>query len=147
MKFSAYGYCPKCGAEGVTRERRLDGNDMCFNGHTYPSKDAVSQEKKNEVDTVYETFWKPLIEQNGKLNVEQLKKELFDFWQVMQSVPKVYSHVTGGKISKILTDPQVVNSMADDHYHEDEPEGWCGHCACQSCYEAKRRSSDNEWSR
>jgi hypothetical protein len=44
---SFYGYCPKCGAIGVERERRPDGNDVCENGHTYKSKDAV---QKKSVD-------------------------------------------------------------------------------------------------
>jgi hypothetical protein len=35
-----YGYCPLCGAVGVSRERRPDGNDKCANGHTYPSDRA-----------------------------------------------------------------------------------------------------------
>ena len=36
----AYGYCPQCGARGVSRERRVDGNDTCANGHVYPSNAA-----------------------------------------------------------------------------------------------------------
>jgi hypothetical protein len=36
-----YGYCPKCGAKGVTRERRPNGYDTCANGHTYPSASAT----------------------------------------------------------------------------------------------------------
>jgi hypothetical protein len=36
-----YGYCPTCGAKGVERERRSDGNDKCENGHVYPAKSAV----------------------------------------------------------------------------------------------------------
>jgi RNA polymerase-binding transcription factor DksA len=38
---SPYGFCPECGAPGKTRERRLNGNDTCENGCTYPSKDAL----------------------------------------------------------------------------------------------------------
>jgi len=34
---AVYGYCPQCGAKGVMRERRPNGNDKCANGHTYPS--------------------------------------------------------------------------------------------------------------
>jgi len=37
---NVYGFCPKCGAKGYVRERRLNGNDRCENGHEYPSKDA-----------------------------------------------------------------------------------------------------------
>lgn len=40
-KYDLYGYCPKCGAPGKMRERRLNGNDICQNGHTYPSASAV----------------------------------------------------------------------------------------------------------
>ena len=36
-----YGKCPHCGADGVSRERRLNGNDKCVFGHIYASKDAV----------------------------------------------------------------------------------------------------------
>ena len=36
-----YGICPICGARGINRERRLNGDDMCSNFHSYPSKDAV----------------------------------------------------------------------------------------------------------
>ncbi len=42
---AGYGYCPKCGAKGVTRERRLNGNDICENKHIYPSRDAVNERK------------------------------------------------------------------------------------------------------
>jgi len=36
-----YGYCPECGAKGTKRERRIDGNDICVNGHLYFSRKAV----------------------------------------------------------------------------------------------------------
>jgi hypothetical protein len=35
-----YGRCPVCGAKGVSRERRINGNDMCERGHTYTSREA-----------------------------------------------------------------------------------------------------------
>lgn len=41
IKPSDYGYCPICGAECLRRERRLNGNDTCKNGHVYPSREAV----------------------------------------------------------------------------------------------------------
>lgn len=42
---NVYGYCPKCGAPGKQRERRPNGNDICENGHEYPSRDALVKEK------------------------------------------------------------------------------------------------------
>lgn len=38
---NVYGICPHCGAQGISRERRLNGNDMCENGHVYPSSSAL----------------------------------------------------------------------------------------------------------
>jgi hypothetical protein len=38
---SHYGICPKCGGLGVSRERRINGNDICENGHTYKSSEAL----------------------------------------------------------------------------------------------------------
>lgn len=40
------GHCPTCGARGVMRERRINGNDRCENGHTYPSKTAVATQPR-----------------------------------------------------------------------------------------------------
>ena len=37
----SYGYCPKCGAKGKSRERRPNGNDHCEKGCVYPSKDST----------------------------------------------------------------------------------------------------------
>ena len=39
---NVYGYCPRCGGLGLSRERRKDGNDRCENGHSYPSSTAVA---------------------------------------------------------------------------------------------------------
>jgi len=38
-----YGYCPNCGAPGVTRERRPNGNDECEAGCIYPSANALDK--------------------------------------------------------------------------------------------------------
>lgn len=44
-KKAPYGYCPICSCEGETRERRLDGDDRCQEGHTYPSRRALAAPK------------------------------------------------------------------------------------------------------
>ncbi len=33
-----YGICPTCGAPGMKRERRPDGDTICENGHRHPSR-------------------------------------------------------------------------------------------------------------
>lgn len=36
-----YGRCPHCGGNVVTRERRINGNDTCEDGHVYPSRSSI----------------------------------------------------------------------------------------------------------
>ena len=43
-----YGFCPHCGHEGVSRERRPHGNDKCKDGHVYPSSASVATMPSNE---------------------------------------------------------------------------------------------------
>lgn len=49
-----YGFCPKCGARGVARERRYGGNDTCENGCVYSSDDAIiyPMQRESSGDTV-----------------------------------------------------------------------------------------------
>lgn len=72
----------------------------------------------SDVESVYQEYWAPLVERDGVIDIEQVKKELFDFWRIMQRVPRVYCHITGGQVSKILTDADVVCALADDHYDQ-----------------------------
>ena len=54
---AVYGYCPQCGAKGVMRERRPNGNDKCANGHTYPSSTSTPPQRTwvgLTTDEVYE---------------------------------------------------------------------------------------------
>ena len=37
-----YGKCPQCGANVVMRERRINGDDKCANGHKFPSSQTIS---------------------------------------------------------------------------------------------------------
>jgi len=50
-----YGFCPICNARVSIREICVNGNDICENGHMYPSKDSVNKEFNNkkiaQVDT------------------------------------------------------------------------------------------------
>ena len=78
-------------------------------------------DKQVTVNSVYNDFWKPILfsdGMDGMIDVDQLKKELYDFWVLMDNVSKVYCHVTGNQISKPLTDVDVVISVVDEYYNE-----------------------------
>ena len=53
-QYPTYGFCPICGSRGILRERRIDGNDTCANGHSYASNLAlhIAPEKQAEQEPV-----------------------------------------------------------------------------------------------
>lgn len=64
-------------------------------------------------------FWRPLVtDKKGRLKKKQIKKELADFYLLLEEVPKVYMAVTGGKLSYPDYDAQTVISVFEDHVSE-----------------------------
>jgi hypothetical protein len=80
----------------------------------------------------FNTFWKDLVcDKRGRLIKNLVMKELADFSFLMAQVPKVYMHVTGGRISKPNTYASAVIACATDVDNEaleeilkDERERW-----------------------
>ena len=53
------------------------------------------------VEKIYQEFWKEIVEnEDGTLNVEQVKKELADFSMVMDNCTSAYSEMSGSLITK-----------------------------------------------
>jgi hypothetical protein len=53
-----------------------------------------------EIKKDYKEFWKDIFGFFGLLNFKQVKKELYDFHIILENVPKVYSYITDGTLSK-----------------------------------------------
>lgn len=68
--------------------------------------------------------WKNIVtNKDGTLNLEQIKKELYDYSILLKNVSLIFDHITGGHISKPFTDPKAVMQQTDEHYrkiYEDE---------------------------
>lgn len=61
---------------------------------------SFKKQEKN-YNQIYDEFWKEIIEEkDGKLDIEQIKKELADYSFMLHEVPKVYCEVSGNRISK-----------------------------------------------
>lgn len=73
----------------------------------------------DEVEKVYQEFWKPIISPNGEIDCEQIKKELYDYHCIMREVSKVYDHITRGRISKPNTVAEAVIGEADDIFNKE----------------------------
>jgi len=82
----------------------------------------ASAEPSDPVEQAYDDFWRDIIEPGGQLDIQQVKRELHDYRTLLEEVPKVYVHVTGGRISKPNTIAMHVIAEADQHYAQDEAE-------------------------
>lgn len=65
-----------------------------------------------EVNKVFKEFWKELVtNEDGSLNSEAVKNELYDYKCMMDEVSKVYYDLTGGFFSKPNTiAPHVIEA-------------------------------------
>ncbi len=69
----------------------------------------------NDIEQIWNKVWKPiLVKEDGKIDIEQVKKELFDYYVIIGEMSKVYNSVTNGQVSKPNTAADVVIAMNDD---------------------------------
>ncbi len=72
---------------------------------------------KSTYKEVYDSFWKELIEnKDGTLNKDSVARELSDYKFLMDQIPLVYDHVTGGLLSKTNYHAHVIISASDEYF-------------------------------
>lgn len=85
----------------------------------------------------WEQNWKSILENpDGTLNLEQLKKELHDFSMVLDEVPKVYTEISGQRLSYATYPANTVIQCYKQHLEEmeehqkadDQEDGLCSFC-------------------
>lgn len=67
-----------------------------------------------EPDETFAKFWAPIVCPNGVWDHDAVKAELHDYAMLLESVPEVYCHITGGRISKPNTIASAVIAEHDD---------------------------------
>ena len=77
-------------------------------------KDMIKNEE--EIDKEVVAYWEDIIYKDGKLDEEQVMKELSDFYFAMMEVPKVYCDITGGLLSKIMYPANVVLAEFNERF-------------------------------
>lgn len=73
-----------------------------------------------KVEQVWQDFWRPIVckDEESEVDMEQVKRELYDWYIAMNEVSKVYCEITGNMISKPHTKSEVVIEKADEHYKD-----------------------------
>lgn len=73
---------------------------------------------KKTPEEIYDSFWKDIVEKDGVVDMVQIKRELADFHVLIEEVPKVYSAVSWGMISKPTTCAHEVIREFEDHFFD-----------------------------
>lgn len=60
----------------------------------------MSNRKEQTPSQIYNNFWKDIVEVKGKPIMSRIKKELYDYHFLLKQVPKVYSAISEGLLSK-----------------------------------------------
>lgn len=105
--------------DGIIRERSTRGEKFSVGKHTAANvahltrviAELESDGKKEAAETIIWLLW----------------------WRIKDS--QWHDQVDEMRVEEI----NELRSRLERIEHE-EQEGWCGHCACQSCYDAKRRN-------
>lgn len=71
-----------------------------------------------EVVECFLDFWWPIIEKDGRLDLAQVMRELYDYRTVMQEVRHVYDHLTNGKFSKPNTAAEYIIAAVEANYSD-----------------------------
>ena len=72
----------------------------------------------NEIEREYRNFWAEIVETNGVMDPEKVKRELFDYSNFMREASEVYMAVSGGRISKPNTKAQEVIDLFEEALEE-----------------------------
>ena len=81
---------------------------------------VTPRERSKSVDQEWDEFWKGIIcNEDGTINMQELKNNLYDFSFVLEQVPKVYCHITGNTLSKVMYKAETVISVADDYFNKE----------------------------
>lgn len=77
-----------------------------------------------EIEKLWQEFWLPIVTHNGKVELDLIKAELFDFHKVCTNLPSVLMVATRDRVSKINTDPDVVIDLIEKYLEDEYQRGY-----------------------
>lgn len=95
------------------------------------------QNLKNKFEDGWQNKWKEILENlDGSINVEQLKKELFDFDDMIDRITELTCYMTFNKLSYptypvetiVAVHEDGLREIKEDQKKDDEHDGICSLC-------------------
>lgn len=57
---------------------------------------------------IYDALWKQIVEKDGVLIPDEVKRQLGDFARLMDNVRVIYPHLTGGRVTNVQAEPAEI---------------------------------------
>lgn len=102
-----YGYCPECGAAGVAREKRVDGNTICANHHTCPSAEYRSDPSalRLEAEVIPKEDRQPEVSLNAGAELEEKHA------QAAATHEELFGDFTPGEIPELKKEVVLIEAL------------------------------------
>ena len=71
-----------------------------------------------EVEDNWENFWKKIVTTENGVSLSKVKRELYDFYTLMQEAKKVYLAVTGHRTDNICADADSIIALFNAHVND-----------------------------
>ncbi len=68
----------------------------------------------NEIEGNWDNLWADIVYPDNKLDLEQLKKELFDYSNLMDRMSEITDYISNGQLSKPTYDVGVLKNFHDE---------------------------------
>lgn len=78
---------------------------------------GINDDGEKSVEELYQEFWKDIVEnEDGTLNIGQVKKELSDYSMIMDNCAMAYTEMSCGNISKPNTYFSEVKKIFEENF-------------------------------
>jgi len=79
---------------------------------------ARSHGVEPEIVECFLDFWWPILQNDGRLDLAQIMRELYDYRTALREVGKAYVHLTNGKFSKPNTAAEYIIAAVEENYSD-----------------------------
>jgi hypothetical protein len=80
--------------------------------------DALDYRENPVAEEIWNRNWKHILIKEGIFDLQQLKKELADFTNILSEARNVYSHITGNTLSSCTYKSKTVIEQTERHYRD-----------------------------
>jgi len=111
--------CTSCGVCFMPVDGDQTHHDISVKAVSGKTDTEIKPTEWKKIQEVWDSFWVPLVtDGKGNLRINQIKCELYDYGALLDGLPELFMHITGGRVSKPNTDIGALKRLHDDYVQE-----------------------------